>query len=216
MAVLNTIRAWNSFLLNVDAPPDISGVRAGIDSIAVTQFGAIYKKTGILDTDWLLLSEGLGPYAPAGYYGNFYSNANQTNPIPNAHNVMTYNNAIGSNGVSIVANSQITVANAGQYNIQFSSQVTTTSGSDKELFIWLKVNGLNVAHSNTQIDIQGGSKKSFAAWNFFVELNAGDYAEIAWLTSDANMLLAFFPANVPLNMPEIPSVILTVNQVAGV
>lgn len=55
MAVLNTIRAWNSFVLIVDVDPSIPpGVEAGVDSIAVNTNGAIYVKTGIADTAWTL------------------------------------------------------------------------------------------------------------------------------------------------------------------
>lgn len=215
MAIVNTVRAWNSLVLNVDAAPDVSGVRAGLDSLAITQYGAIYKKTGVLDTDWTLLTDGLGPSTPSGQYGDFYSSQTQTSPTPNSPNLMTFNNTNSSNGISIVANSQITAIKSGVYDIQFSAQVSTTTGSDKELFIWLKKNGTNVPYSNTQVDIQGGSKKAVVAWNFFVALTAGQYAEIAWLTSDGNMTLLQEPENLILGMPAIPSIILTVNEVAG-
>lgn len=55
MAILNTIRAWNSLVLVVDQPPDVVGVTAGVSSLAINTNGAIYLKTGILDTDWSLI-----------------------------------------------------------------------------------------------------------------------------------------------------------------
>ena len=214
MAVINTIRPWNSFIFNVDANPDVSGVAAGIGSIAITQYGAIYKKTGVLDTNWTLLTNGLGPYAPAGYYGDFYSDQTQSNLA--TFNLVTLNNTTINNGVSIVNNSQITVANSGVYDIQFSLQVATTTGADRELLLWLRKEGLDVPYSNTQFDVQGGSKKAVAAWNFLVSLNAGEHCELVWYSTDSNMQLVTFPESLSPKYPGIPSVILTVNQVAGI
>lgn len=56
MAVTNTIRAYNSFILLVDAAPNIEGASAGIGSLAITSAGSIYYKTGTGNTDWTLFS----------------------------------------------------------------------------------------------------------------------------------------------------------------
>lgn len=213
MGITNSIRAWNSYILNVDADPTIVGVSAGIDSIAITQYGAIYKKTGPLDTNWTLLTVELGPTTPAGYYGDFYSDATQNNMV--LYNPVKVNNTTLSNGVSVVAQSQITVANSGIYNIQFSLQVSTTSGSDKELFVWLRKMGMNVPYTNTQVDIQGGSKKAVAAWNFVVKLGASEHVQLIWYSTDANMTLVSVPPSMAPMYPGIPSVILNVSQIAG-
>lgn len=54
MAIVNTIRAWNSYVLIVNAAPDVAGASAGLGSIAINSNGAVYIKTGPLDTDWTL------------------------------------------------------------------------------------------------------------------------------------------------------------------
>lgn len=59
MAIINTIRAYNSFILLVDSAPDSSGASAGVGSMAITGNGAIYIKTNVGDFDWTL-------FAPAG------------------------------------------------------------------------------------------------------------------------------------------------------
>jgi len=55
MAINNTVRAWNSFVLNIDSDPSIApGVQAGIGSIAIQNNGDVYYKTGASDTAWTL------------------------------------------------------------------------------------------------------------------------------------------------------------------
>ena len=56
MAITNTIRAYNSFILLVDAAPDIEGAIAGVGSIAITPNGNVYLKTGTNNLDWSLFS----------------------------------------------------------------------------------------------------------------------------------------------------------------
>lgn len=59
MAILNTVRAWNSYLLNVDNDPSTGlGASAGVNSLAIDPFSNIYVKSGIADTAWTLISAG--------------------------------------------------------------------------------------------------------------------------------------------------------------
>lgn len=68
MAIVDTIRAWNALILLVDEAPTISGVKAGIDSIAINSNGVIYQKTGSLDTDWTLVVTPSGGTSPVVEY----------------------------------------------------------------------------------------------------------------------------------------------------
>ena len=128
---------------------------------------------------------------------------------------MTLNNTDpDTNGVSIVSNSQITVANPGVYNIQFSAQIDRITGSGTDVVnIWFKKNGNNILESNTIVTISGPAvaAKTVAAWNYMLELNSGDYIQIFWYTTDANISL--LPANSSGSIPAVPSLIVTVQQV---
>jgi len=79
------------------------------------------------------------------YYGSFYSTVDQTNAGATSANKMAYNTTDLSNGVSIVSDSRITMANAGVYNIQFSAQLDKTDSGDDTVQIWLQKNGSNIA-----------------------------------------------------------------------
>lgn len=150
---------------------------------------------------------------PLYYFGSFYSTADQTNAGANLVNKMTYNATDFANGVSIVSNSRITIANAGFYNIQFSAQFDKTDSGDDTVDIWLCKNGNPVANMNTQTTLVGNGGKHVAAWNFFVQATAGDYYELCWSSPDASVFLNYVAAQSTPTRPAIPSVILTVNKV---
>ena len=126
---------------------------------------------------------------------------------------MTFDTTDISSGVSIVSGSQITLTNAGTYNIQFSAQVDRVSGSGTDVvYIWLKKNGANVTNSAGAVTISGAAAaaKVIAAWNYVVDAAANDNYELVWQSADANIQLIAAAASG--NIPAIPSVILTVTQ----
>lgn len=148
-------------------------------------------------------------------YGSFYSNVDQTNPVADAVNLMTVNQTVDFFNVSIGAiNSRIYVAEEAVYNIQFSAQLDKSGGSASAVYIWLRINGINVSNSATKVVIDGPNAETVAAWNFVTPLAENDYFELAWQSSDTNVFLAEEPATG--NIPEIPSLILTVTWVSNV
>ena len=155
------------------------------------------------------------PGTISAYYGNFYSDAVQTNPTPNAVNAMTFNGTPDANGVTIVDSSKIRVTNAGVYNLQFSAQLNKTDSGSDSIDIWLAKNGNNVAWSNTRTWLVGNDAKQVAAWNFVITLAAGDYVQLYWSSADGDVRLFAEPASTVPNRPGIPSVIATLTQVAS-
>jgi len=150
-------------------------------------------------------------------YIEAYSTQDQTNPVANAENLMSFNNTGINNGISIVTNgttlSRITMSNAGVYNIQFSAQLNQTTGGAHNAFIWLKKNGANVADSAGDTRVAGNGDRIMAAWNYIVSAAAGDYYELAWAADDTNVLLDYVAAAGVV--PAVPSVILTVVPVGA-
>jgi len=150
-------------------------------------------------------------------YIEAYSTQDQTNPVINAENLMSFNNTGISNGISIVTNgttlTRITMANAGVYNIQFSAQLNQTTGGAHNAFIWLKKNGTTVADTAGDTRIAGNGDRIMAAWNYIVSAAAGDYYELAWAADDTAVLLDYVAAAGVV--PAVPSVILTVVPVGA-
>jgi hypothetical protein len=152
-----------------------------------------------------------------GYWGSFWSTQDQVAANTTTAYPITYNNTDpDSNGVSIVSNSRLTFAYAGVYDIQFSAQADRVSGSGTDTVdIWFRKNGTDIADSNTVITVSGGAAaaKTVAAWNYMVELNANDYIELMWRTSDTRLELIADAAGTNPTRPAIPSIILTASQV---
>jgi hypothetical protein len=109
--------------------------------------------------------------------------------------------------------SKIIVTNTGVYNFQFSAQLDKTGGSASAVYIWPRVNGVNLPNSATKIVIDGPNSEVVAAWNFVLVLQANDYFELAWQSSDTDVVIREEAASG--NVPEIPSIILTVSWVSN-
>ena len=144
-------------------------------------------------------------------YGSFYDTTTQTAAAINTAYAMTFNTVDLSQGVTRGSpTSRIYVDRLNVYNVQFSAQVDKTSGGVALVWIWLRKNGVNVPDSAGQIRIQGNDSEILAAWNYIIQLNAGDYIEMMWEVDDTSVILLADPASAV--HPSIPSVILTVTD----
>jgi hypothetical protein len=56
--------------------------------------------------------------------------------------------------------------------------------------------------------------KSVAAWNFVLDLAANNYVQLMWSSPDSAMRLFSQPTQIAPVRPGIPSLIVTVTQVA--
>ena len=155
-------------------------------------------------------------------YGSFYSTTSFTPAVINTAYALTFNNtfkrADGSDltyGVYIgTPTSRIYVDNTSTYNFQFSAQIHNTAGGTKRVYIWPRVNGINVDDSATEVTLTGGSNDAIvAAWNFVLNLQTGDYFELVYSSSNLNVSIPYVAASSPV--PAIPSVILTVTSSVG-
>lgn len=152
----------------------------------------------------------------AGYYGSFYSSSDQADGV--TPTLMYCENTADADGVSMELNlvnkkSRMTFAHTGTYNIQFSAQLHNTGGggSGQTVNIWFRLNDNNIADSDTKMVVPSNAPYAVAAWNFIVSVAAGDYVEIVWLTDNSNIILEHEIATV--NVPAIPSVIMTAQQI---
>lgn len=146
-------------------------------------------------------------------YGAFSDTTTQTAASINTAYGMTYNSTDLSRGIYVGApTSRVYVDTAAVYNIQFSAQIDKTTAPVGLLWIWLRVNGVNVANSASQIRIQGNNAETIAAWNFFAQLAGGDYFELMWAVDSTTIQIQALGAAAPV--PAVPSVILTVNTIS--
>lgn len=151
-----------------------------------------------------------------GYWGSFWSTEDQIAVTAGTEYQITYNNTDSdSNGVSISNGSRINFANAGVYSIIYSVQFVNENNQIQDANIWLKKNGSNVDDSDSKwsvVERHGGvDGHAIGSVNYVLKLNAGDYLELAWQTTDPDLSIQYLPAVPPA--PSIPSIILTATQV---
>jgi hypothetical protein len=144
-------------------------------------------------------------------YGSFYDTTTQTAAAINTAYPITFNTTDITNGVYIgTPTSRVYVDRVGTYNFQFSAQLNKASSSARHIYIWYRINGVNAANSAGKVNLSGNDAAVIAAWNYVVELNAGDYFELVWSTDNTGCEIVAFGASAPV--PAIPSVILTVTD----
>lgn len=144
-------------------------------------------------------------------YGTFYDTTTQTAAVINTAYGITLNSTGLSNGVYIGSpTSRVYVTKDGVYDLQFSAQLDNTSGGSHLIFIWLRINGVDVANSAGQVRLKGTDGELVTSWNYVEQLRAGDYCELMWSVSDTSVQILAQAAAAPV--PAIPSVILTVTD----
>lgn len=144
-------------------------------------------------------------------YGVFYDTSTQTAAAINTAYPITINSTQITNGVYIgTPTSRVYVDRPGTYNFQFSLQLNKGSASAKTVYIWYRHNGVDATYSATSVTLAGSSAAAVAAWNFVLEMNAGDYFELVWSTDDTGCQIQAAATVSPV--PAIPSVILTVTD----
>ena len=151
-------------------------------------------------------------------YGAFQSGVDQTATV-NTATAMTFNVTDYSNDVSVVSNSRITVVNSGIYNLQWSGQFENADTQLHDASVWIRVNGADVVGSDSLISVpnkHGGiNGHTIAAWNYFVQLDAGDYVELWWATDNAGVSLQTYIAGTSPVYPTTASVIATLSFVSA-
>jgi len=158
-------------------------------------------------------------------YGAFSSDQDQTTTA-NTATLMTFNTTDFSNGVSIDT-SKIRVVNPGIYNLQFSTQFQNTDNQIQDISIWLRQGN----DGGTSADITGSTgfvsipaRKSAAAgeeaheivgWNYYVSMQADDYVQIWWSTTNASVTIQNYPASTGPTRPSTQSVVATLSFVSA-
>lgn len=143
-------------------------------------------------------------------YGQFSDTTTQAAAAINTPQAITFDTVDMSHGVSLKTSSEIEVDTEGLYNFQFSIQLDKTSGGTGIFYIWPRINGVDVANSASQVQLQGNNAEIFSAANFFFDLGAGDVVQFMFAVSDTSVQLSAFPATG--FCPAIPSIILTVSD----
>jgi len=149
-------------------------------------------------------------------YGQFFDTTTQVAAVINTATAVTFNTTDISNGIFIGSpTSRIVVDTEGVYNFQVSMQFDSVAGSNHDVWVWFRKNGVNIANSAMYLNIQNNQSEVLQAFNLLVSMKANDYIEVFWEVGNLNAQMAAFPATAV--HPAIPSIILTAtNNLQGV
>ena len=211
---------FSEAIQGLESAPDCCSETASVDA----KVNALAQATGVTppaasESDIAVIQSQLQALAlsppPREYrtprYGSFYDTTDQTAALANTAYPITFNTTDLSFGVTRGSpTSRIYVDRPNVYNIQFSAQLINTGGGANRAWIWLRKNGTNVPQSSGVERIEGNNTEVIAAWNYLLQMNAGDYFELMWEVDSTNVSLHADPATGI--HPAIPSIILTVTD----
>jgi hypothetical protein len=110
-------------------------------------------------------------------------------------------------------NTQIVIETTGTYEVWYSVQLHSTVSQDVFSYIWLRINGQDIADTNGRIETKSNTSDSLPIVPYILQLNAGDTISFASQTNA--------PANGDIQIlsltgvpgPDIPSIIVGIKQV---
>ena len=124
----------------------------------------------------------------------------QTAALANTAYALTYTPSVESGITNGTPASRLVFAEAGQYMVSFSAQISSTSSSTVNFWFWPRVNGVDVAGSTMKNALHQNGAVIVVSRTAIFDFAAGDYLEAMWAvdgtsgTLNASAATAFAPA----------------------
>ena len=145
-------------------------------------------------------------------YGTFSRNTSYSPAVVNTPYAIEFSSSVLSNGVTIgTPASRIVVAGSGFYSVSASLQYSSTNASAKDIYSWVRKNGVDIPDSTRRIGITGNSVYTSVFVAESVPMNAGDYVEVMFASTDTAVTLSAVPATA--FAPRSPAANLVVQQI---
>ena len=211
--VLPTTLAPNWQLLTTPTPSAVDSLNTLTGNVVLSSADATFTPdplTGVLD---MAITFPITPSVVS--YASFFSSTTQA--LANgAETILTYDgasiNTADINPSTPYPTGGIVVANAGIYKFLFSIQVDRTGGGSGVFQAWIRVGGVDVPDSNTQIVVNNNTQ-TLNTCEFIVSIGAGQAIEVVcWSNSVGQQALA-----VPISLTTpvaIPSIISNITRIA--
>lgn len=155
-------------------------------------------------------------------YGEFISTSQQLALSIGNTAVVEYDSTHEADGIYLdgVNPSRIYVRNAGIYNVLFTLQLANAANDAEYADVWFRVNGTDVTETGRRFGLParkstGDPSHLTGTATHVLDLNAGDYIEIAGATSSTDISLETFAATTtPYARPAIAAAQTTVQYIA--
>tara|TARA_R110000764_G_scaffold56525_1_gene123137 strand:+ start:2426 stop:3079 length:654 start_codon:yes stop_codon:yes gene_type:complete len=124
----------------------------------------------------------------------------QTAAVINTAYALTYTLGTASGITNGTPASRLVVSEGGEYVVNFSAQISSTSSSTVSFWFWPRVNGSDVAGSTMVNALHQNGATLVVSRSAILNLTAGDYLEAMWAVDstsgflDASAATAFAPA----------------------
>ena len=146
-------------------------------------------------------------------YGSFFDTTTQTAAMIDTPYAVTFTNTATTFGIDRgTPTSRIIVPDTSVYDFEFSLQVDKTSGSNALIYVWPRINGVDVPDSASRLRVKDNNDETIASCNFMLDLQGNSYFELMWAVDDTSVQLLAEAATA--FSPAIPSAILTVFEVS--
>ena len=121
--------------------------------------------------------------------GSFYSTQDQLAASTNTGYALTFNSTHHSDSITVSNNSRINVTYAGTYQFSVTLQIEHNNSSEATVTVWEKRNGTtDTPYSGHLFDVKGNDFY-VVNWVFTRHLEANDYIEVYWATTDTQLNL---------------------------
>lgn len=192
------------------ASPSVAG---GLTNVKPTAPNAVVPIAVCLNSD---ASDGIifvNPVVEQTKHYGVFSKTDSTIPaLINTAYPLLFTATEDASGISVgTPASRIVVSQAGLYQVEARVQITSSNTSAKNVFVWFRKNGVDLANSARIVtsDINNGYVTLSPTRT--ISLSAGDYLEAYYASTSTSVTIGTVAA--AAFRPAAPAVVLTINQV---
>jgi len=145
----------------------------------------------------------------------YFSTVDQSIAVADTAQPVTFNQTYLQSGFVLNGgtNSEITAVYDGVYNFQFIGQISSGSGSNKNVFLWISRNGTDLGYTARAFSLAGSGDIKEIVWNFNLDLAAGEYVEMQLAADSTNVTLEAVAPATP--HPGVTSAVVTINFISA-
>lgn len=136
----------------------------------------------------------------AWFYGAYEKTADQVPALANTAYAVTLSTAQIEFGVSFGGGSQITFNQSGLFRCDVNVQLISTSGVQKDVWVWLRLNGTDIANTSRVVSLTQNNQYAQLVIGETIQISGGDVLEVFFASSSVAVAIkqvaatAFSPA----------------------
>ena len=146
-----------------------------------------------------------------GGHADFVLTSDVTPAAANTAYKLTYDAPVGNQRITQGTPASRTVfAEAGEYVVSFSAQISSTSASTVHFYFWPSINGTDVANSAMTTALHQNNATLVTSRTQIFTVAAGDYLEVNYMIDSTSGFLNYTAASSPV--PAIPASTLAITR----